>query len=505
LEANVAAASLTKKWAAKFEAIRKPATPVIAADNSPTLIAEEFRQLLLGRIDKGMAEIFARESDKDLRMRLEGYGENMEELRQNQNCTIYLPEIGIKWPLETSGNHHVDRLRRKVLIEVVGRLRDAVADALGDQREVTPPQPVKPSPKAPSEPSSASEDHDIMVIAELMLSAKKRIAKTKETVVADIRILKEWTGNKGAITAYSKKDLIDFVQNCLPYLPANLSRLGNKYKGKTLRQCVKLTKDDPEQYPPIAHVTSGNRLDHIAMVFNYAKDHLGIININPAMGIEIPKVHIRKNLQRGFTPDELTAMWTALQMVKQEDTRPSRYWTTVLSLYHGFRLNEVCSLFLKDVYEDEDGVFVININADGLYKSVKNQSSVRIVPVHPFVRDQLGFKSFVVTQKGTRSNGVLFSDVTGNAVKGYRDRVSKWFAKWKIEWLASEAQHKHFHDLRYTFSQAAQNIAKMPDRHAQEITGHSIEGVSAVHLGYSGHLKPSALLEELTKVRYGWE
>jgi integrase len=241
------------------------------------------------------------------------------------------------------------------------------------------------------------------------------------------------------------------------------------------------------------------------MVFNYAKDHLGIININPAMGIDIPKVHIRENLQRGFTPDELTAMWSALQTVKQEDTRPSRYWTTVLSLYHGFRLNEVCSLFLKDVYEDEDGVFVININADGLYKSVKNQSSVRIVPVHPFVRDQLGFKSFVETQKSARSNGVLFSDVTGNAVKGYRDRVSKWFAKWKTEWLASEAQHKHFHDLRYTFSQAAQNIAKMPDRHAQEITGHSIEGVSAVHLGYSGHLKPSALLEELTKVRYGWE
>jgi hypothetical protein len=248
LEAQAAADLLTKQWAAKFEAIRKPASPVSVAVNSPALIAEEFRQLLLGRVDQGMAEIFERESDKELRMRLEGYGENMETLRQNQRCTIDLPEIGIKWPIETSGNHHVDRLRRKALMDVIRIMRDAVDEVLGDQGEVRPLEQVKPSTNTHSEPSSASEDHDIMMVADLMLSAKKRIAKTKETVKKDIRLLKEWTGNKSNITAYSKKDLIDFVQNCLPYLPANLSRLGNKYKGKTLRQCVKLTKDDPEQY-----------------------------------------------------------------------------------------------------------------------------------------------------------------------------------------------------------------------------------------------------------------
>jgi len=44
-------------------------------------------------------------------------------------------------------------------------------------------------------------------------------------------------------------------------------------------------------------------------------------------------------------------------------------------------LNEVCRRFLKDVYEDEDGVFVIDINDEGALKSVKNISSVRIVPV----------------------------------------------------------------------------------------------------------------------------
>lgn len=102
LEANAAAARLKKTWTAKFEAIRKPASPVGIAANSPALIAEEFRQMLLGRVDQGMAEIFERESDKELRMRLEGYGEYMETLRQNLRGTLDLPEIGIKWPIETS-------------------------------------------------------------------------------------------------------------------------------------------------------------------------------------------------------------------------------------------------------------------------------------------------------------------------------------------------------------------------------------------------------------------
>jgi integrase len=100
---------------------------------------------------------------------------------------------------------------------------------------------------------------------------------------------------------------------------------------------------------------------------------------------------------------------------------------------------------------------------------------------------------------------VLFHDVRGNAVKGYRDRMTKWFAKWKQNWLPEESLHKHFHDLRYTFIRTAQNDAKMSDRCSQEITGHSVSGVSAVHLGYSGRLKPAAVLEELQKIRYGWE
>jgi integrase len=447
LAAQATAKEMAQAWAAKFRRIRTP-LHVLVAKKADLATADEteqpFRQGLIDQMEKNLPVIFEKETEKQLHTRFTQYAGLIDQIKNNYHGGLDIPELGIKWPLKPSSSPRQDRQRVRDLIEVLNMVRAAVANEM-----VSPPlkhevaqkkikeEPVKQSKVAKPCP----EEHDILEVAELMLTAKKRIIKTKETVKADIRLLKEWTGNKSDITAYSKKDLIDFVQNCLPYLPANIARRGSKYKGKTLRQCVEMTKTDPEQYPPISHTTCGNRLVNTIMVFNYAKEHLGIIPINPAMGIEIPEVRVSEDLPRGFTSGELTAMWAALQTVKEEIVlKPSRYWTTVLSLYHGFRLNEVCSLFLRDVYEDEDGVFVIDINATGRFKSVKNQSSVRIIPVHPFVRDQLGFKDFVENQKSARSERVLFQDVKGSEAKGYRDRMSKWFAEWKKGWLPANSQ-----------------------------------------------------------------
>jgi len=43
----------------------------------------------------------------------------------------------------------------------------------------------------------------------------------------------------------------------------------------------------------------------------------------------------------------------------------SLYWSVVLALYHGFCLEEICGLGIGDVYEDEGGVVVIDLNRKG--------------------------------------------------------------------------------------------------------------------------------------------
>ncbi len=240
----------------------------------------------------------------------------------------------------------------------------------------------------------------------------------------------------------------------------------------------------------------------LQMVFRYAKDSLGVISVNPSHGIEIPVVIPEEKKPKSYAPDELKGMWEALKTVQQEvDKRPARYWIPILCLYHGFHLNEPCSLFLKDVYESEDGVWVMDVNLDGKGKKLKNKSSIRVVPVHQYVLDDLGFKAFVKSRKEAESEGLLFSDLTLSKSGGYRRKISQRFAKRKITWLPDESIHKHAHDLRHTFIQQAQNQAEMSDRCSQEITGHAIEGVSS----YSGRLKPKAVLEELKRLEYGWE
>ncbi len=512
LKAQATAKEAAQAWAAKFRRIRTPLHVLVAKKAGLAVVDETeppFKQGLIDQMERSLPKIIE-EPEEHLRGRFTHYTAIIDRIQRSDHTRSFdLPELGVGWPFSPPISPRQDRQRSRDLIEILNLLCETVANEM-----VSPPTkqeaPQKNKKRVSAEPgdkpaAATTERHNVMDVAELMIAAKKRIAKTDATIRADIRLLQEWNRDKHDISAYTKKDLIDFVQNCLPYIPVNITKK-KAYEGKSLRECVALTKKHPEKYTPISYITCGNRLVNIVMVFNYAKDQLGIIPINPARGIEIPKVRVIENGPKGFTPNELTAMWAALQVVKEDvERKPSRYWATVLSLYHGFRLNEVCSLFLGDVYEDEDGVFVIDVNEDHATKSVKNQSSVRIVPVHPFVRDQLGFKSFVESQKSARTDGMLFPDVSFVESKGYLSMVSNWFAKWKLGWLTPEAQYKHFHDLRYTFSQAAQNIAKMPDRHAQEITGHSIEGVSAVHLGYSGRLKPAVLLEELQKVKYGWE
>jgi integrase len=512
LEARTKSEKLRKIWAAKFAQIRKPVAPAPVALQDFGTIVEEFRYDFSTRAEKALLKLFETCSAEKLRKRSEAYQECIALIRRGGKCSLRLPEIDLDdWPPEAIKNHRLVRVLSRELVAILNSMRLAIDEELGEpfseQKKYSASEKVpasgettKPSRRVAAPPLHKTDSMDIAEVASLMLAARRRVAKTVTTVRADIRLLKAWTG-KGGVADFTKKDMIDFVQNCLPYIPSNMMKK-KAFAGKSIRECIKLTKDNPDKYIPISHTTCENRLVNISMVFNYAREQLGLVSINPAKGIDIPEVRVIEDRPRGFTRDELSGLWAALHTGEQ---RPLLYWATVLSLYHGFRLNEVCSLFVDDVYEDEDGIFVIDINESDPTKSVKNQSSIRIVPVHPFVLDGLNFRGYVEQQKADRTTGVLFPEATFVESKGYMSKVSKWFGDWKLGWLSTESQYKHFHDLRYTFIQTAQNVAGMSDRCSQEITGHSVEGVSAVHLGYSGRLKPAAVLKELQNVMYGWE
>ncbi|MDF7826717.1 site-specific integrase [Pontiellaceae bacterium B12227] len=511
----------TKEWKLKFKEIRSasvasPSSSSSQTQNEPDGVVAEFQKQVDEYLQQHLDPYLNEHTEKELTVDSMLFFHYSVDRRTLRKWRLGLPKLQkADWPLPEKGSPGEERKCRKVLLDAINRIRAAidaeVGRAVSTETEEIAINNLPPSRTgvSVSRSSSTSQETDIIKVMSLMLKAKNTEEKYRERIEGEIACLIEWFGGKSDITQYMYADLIEYVNECLPYIPKNMTRL-EAFKGKSLRECVSLVKKHPEKYTPIAHKTCVNRFVGIQTVFGFAKDKLRIITVNPAEGIDIPVVRTVVHNSREFSKDELLQIWTKIlpEAHAVVDRCAERYWSTILCLYHGFRQNEVCSLQIKDLYLDEDNVYVIRVREDVTMKgkSTKNESSNRIVPIHPYVLNELKFKAYVEgRKKEADSESMLFPNVTFVKGANFGKKVSAWFHKMKKKHLPEEAHHKTFHSLRHTFIQQAQNQAKMPDRYNLEITGHKVPGLSDVHLNYSGRLKPKDVLVELSKVKYGWE
>ena len=101
-----------------------------------------------------------------------------------------------------------------------------------------------------------------------------------------------------------------------------------------------------------------------------------------------------------------------------------QFWIPLLGLYTGARREELCQLYVEDLKVDDNGIWYLDILTDTPDKTLKNQSSKRIVPLHPFVIE-MGFPQYVKTLEQT---GRIFPELTkSKAGKKYGHYVGKWF------------------------------------------------------------------------------
>lgn len=512
-QADVLAKDLTSVWKAKFKKIRtdKNGPPVVKAKTNDTVV--DFKAKLNTYMDQHLDDYLVNKAEEELIASSELCMDCIFILKDSANdCTVDLSdELGITLPLPKQKSPGMTRRLKKAVIDALVRIREEIDTEAGwkisDKVEQEVLETIPKAVESTVQPVSSKDqsETDIAEITTLMIKAKNTAKKNREMIRNEVMYFQEWLGGKSDITQFSKADLVDYIQNCLPYSPKNMRKI-SEFDGKSLAECVAMVKNDPIKHVPISFRTCENRLTGLQSVFNYAKTQLALIPVNIAMGISIPKVRVSGKKIRSYTSDELNTMWTELKVFSAEGYKyPERYWAPILALYHGFRVNEICSLHLKNVYQDEDDVWVMDVKDDGDKKTVKTSSSIRVVPVHPFVLDTLDFIGFVEKRnRQATADDLLFPNLTYTD-QGYAKKVSAWYRNWKKTWLSAEAHHKNFHSLRHTFIQQAQNQAKMPDRYHQEIAGHAVSGMSSVHMGYSGRLRPKDVLVELSKLKYGWE
>lgn len=104
---------------------------------------------------------------------------------------------------------------------------------------------------------------------------------------------------------------------------------------------------------------------------------------------------------RRFSNDELKAIFSTSVFTTQA-SRSYYFWVPLLCLYTGGRVSEMAQLDVSDIIK-KDGIWCIDINERAPDKSLKNEPSERVIPVHQDLID-IGFIRYVETVKAAASN-----------------------------------------------------------------------------------------------------
>lgn len=194
-----------------------------------------------------------------------------------------------------------------------------------------------------------------------------------------------------------------------------------------------------------------------------------------------------------FTGVESADSWLKAGSFRMHNT--GRFWIPLLALHSGARLMEAVQLLGQDI-GCEDGIWFIDINGDdGGHngKSVKNETSVRRIPVHSELI-RLGFLDFVSTvERGER----LFPDVAIGPIQQRHRYASKLFNKLLLS-AGVKGQKKVWHSLRHSFEQACRD-SRVDSAIMDQLQGHSQRGMRGV---YGEHYKLAALNDGIQSIRY---
>lgn len=233
----------------------------------------------------------------------------------------------------------------------------------------------------------------------------------------------------------------------------------------------------------------------------------------------------KKPVEKAFTKADLQAifsgyLYTGTELIKSSAVFPYQFWLPVLGLYTGGRLNELCQLDTEDVSKKEpEGIWTISMMDDErdrpLPKSLKNQSSRRILPIHSELI-RMGFLTFV-EQAAKEGRGKLFSDgLTYNPKKGWGSNATHFFCRFPSQSTSAsgyffkcgirerdaegKTDGKNFHSFRHTFTDLARESGAEAYLVLPDLTGHSRgkEGQVAKYGNGFSQVKKQAVLEGLT-------
>lgn len=148
----------------------------------------------------------------------------------------------------------------------------------------------------------------------------------------------------------------------------------------------------------------------------------------------------------------------------------------------------MCQLYVDDIRQ-EDGVWVLDINKNAPDKNLKTESSERLIPLHPFLIDELRFDVFVEKMRN-QGEMRLFPELKRKPKGGYGRAMTRWFPLFRekagVPQFDGKGHKRVFHSFRHTFDTRLKH-KYVKSTMIDELMGHAVEKLS---MGTYGALYP---------------
>ncbi|HFQ4945110.1 TPA: site-specific integrase [Vibrio vulnificus] len=209
------------------------------------------------------------------------------------------------------------------------------------------------------------------------------------------------------------------IRDALIHYPTNAKK-HSEFVGLTGFDVIFKNFALPTPKPCISLTTVKGIIEKFSTFLNWSKAH-GYVKEN--VFYRLPKKSEKGGKKRQcFSDQHLAAIFKMKDYKSHSYLHPYYYWVPLLGRYTGARLNEICQLTVNDILQ-VDGVPCMKIWDNGECQSVKNLSSIRLIPIHNELIAK-GFLAFV----NSKRKGRLFPELP--LIKGYYSQnASKWFQR----------------------------------------------------------------------------
>jgi len=311
-----------------------------------------------------------------------------------------------------------------------------------------------------------------------------------ENIKADLwknRTVKQYTGHFTILLQILGENLpidsIDHstvrqIKDTLLQLPAGMNKK-KIFKDKTIPKILKI--NETAGHGTMNVTTINTYIVTLGAFFRWCVNN-GYMTTNYADGAKI-KVRKQKRpdeIREAFTTADLIVLFGSDQYRTDTFEESYQFWLPVLGLFTGARINELAQLRLNDI-EVEGGIPFLELQEDpkDTAVSIKNTASMRTIPLHPFIVDDLNFMGHVESMR-SRGETRLFPELPYQN-HNYGHKATKWFGRYRKA-LGIDSKQKVFHSFRHTLSDnLKQQFIK--DTIIEELTGHAVQGETMSRYG----------------------